>query len=231
MKKAFKSAFYSVFRVFSKLPTTRFSDFFISLGYFIKSEGVYNNNKAKTLTWDRLDLHKSLSTIDVKPDEKIVYLEFGVFWGETFFIWVSNNKNPNSKFVGFDTFSGLPEDWGSIKKGSFSAKGKVPNIADSRVEFCVGLIQDTLPDYTKKLTKGQRKVVHIDVDLYNATLITLIHLQPFFEKGDIIIFDDFYTVTKADHEFRGFLDFLTLYKVNYKPLVNVRNGHYVIEIQ
>jgi hypothetical protein len=230
MKEFSKKIFYSIYRFLTKIPTSAFSRFFISIGYFIKSEAQYNNNKARIVNWDRLDLHKLLSTEYVKPDEAIIFLEFGVFRGQTFLIWLKNNQNPDSVFTGFDTFSGLPEDWGSVKKGSFSAQGKLPEVDDPRASFCVGLIQDTLPAFIKNLTKGKRKVIHIDVDLYNATLITLIYLQPFLEKGDIIIFDDFYTMTKASHEFRAFLDYQLLYKISYKPLINVRNGHFVLEI-
>jgi hypothetical protein len=48
--------------------------------------------------------------------------------------------------------------------------------------------------------------------------------------GDIIIFDDFFTLTKADHEFKAFVDFLSLYKTPYKPLYKHRDGHFVIEL-
>ncbi len=230
MKNVFKSIFFSTYSIFSRLPTRAFSDFFVSLGYFIKSEALYNNNNAEKSNLDRLDIHATLASKTIDPQSEIVFLEFGVFKGQIFNIWVEGNKNPNSKFVGFDTFTGLPEDWGSVKKGSFSAGGTLPNTDDPRVSFCVGLIQDTLPEFVKTLSRDTRKVIHIDVDLYNATLISLIYLHPFLKKGDLVIFDDFFTVTKASHEFRAFLDYQELFTVNHKPLINVRNGHYAIEI-
>ena len=219
-----------MFKGLTKIRTSSFSDFFISLGYLIKSEAIFNTNGGEYLDWDRLDVHKMLASKIVNSNEEIVFLEFGVLRGQTFLIWVEQNTNPNSRFVGFDTFTGLPEDWGSIKKGSFSAFGKIPDIKDMRVDFQIGLIQDTLPNFAKNLSKGKRKIIHIDVDLYNATLITLIHLNPFLGKGDIIIFDDFFSITKSSHEPKGFLDYLKLYKTDYKSLINCRNGHYVIEI-
>ena len=175
-------------------------------------------------------MHRYLATQFLSPDQQIHFMEFGVFWGQTFRIWVESNRNPQTRFAGFDTFTGLPEDWGSEKKGAFSAEGQLPDIHDSRNEWQVGLIQDTLPLYVKKISKHEKKVIHIDVDLYNATLITLIYLQPYLQAGDIIIFDDFFTFTKTTHEFKAFSDFLELFKTAYRPLFKCRYGHLVIEI-
>jgi len=231
MKEIAKKFFYKAYKPFSKIESTSFSEYFSNLGYFIKSEALYNSIDDATAVENRIELHEKLSSKFVNPAEKICFLEFGVFKGQTFAIWVSNNTNPESTFVGFDTFTGLPEDWGNEKKGSYSAGGNLPDIKDPRVKFEVGLIQDRLPGYLPQLKTGQRKIIHIDVDLYNATLYSLIGVQPFLEKGDIIIFDDFFTITKASHEFRAFYDFLSLYKLEYKPIVKCRRGHLAIEIQ
>ena len=229
MKEFIKKIFHITYKPFSKLNTSFFSNYFSNLGYFIKSEAFYNTIDAIEVE-DRIVLHETLSSKYIAPAGQICFLEFGVFRGQTFKIWVNNNKNGQSKFTGFDTFTGLPEDWGKEKKGSYSAKGNLPDIQDARVKFEVGLIQDTLPNYVSNLHKGVKKIIHIDVDLYNATLISLIYLQSFLEKGDIIIFDDFFTITKGAHEFRAFYDFLSLYKINYKPVMKCRRGHLAIEI-
>jgi O-methyltransferase len=229
MKDFLKNSFYTIYRPFSKIKTESFSGFFSNLGYFIKSESLYNTADAIEVK-DRDVMHHLLSTENVDPSAKICFLEFGVYKGQSFGYWVSNNKNPASTFTGFDTFTGLPEDWGNEKKGSFSAKGNIPEIKDARANFEVGLIQDTLPGFLTQLTKGVKKIIHIDVDLYNATLISLIYLQPFIEKGDILIFDDFFTITKASYEFRAFYDFLSLFRYEYKPLIKCRRGHLAIEI-
>jgi hypothetical protein len=229
MKELSKNLLYASYRPLSKINTRFFSHFFTNLGYFVKNEAFYNSMQAPEVE-DRIVMHNMLSTQYVGADTNICFLEFGVCKGETFAIWVKNNKNAGSRFTGFDTFEGLPEDWGNIKKGAYSANGRLPDIQDSRIDFKVGLIQDTLPGFTKSLSKGVKKVIHIDVDLYNATLISLVHMQPFLEKGDVIIFDDFFTVTKAAHEYRAFCDFLSLYDVQYKPVVKCRRGHVAIEI-
>src|SRR5258706_9213409 len=168
MKELFKKIYYLFFSLFSKIKTTAFSDIFISWGYLIRSEALYNRSKVQAFK-DRLDMHQYVVTQYLRPDEKVHFMEFGVYKGQTYAIWVENNKNSGSGFEGFDTFTGLPEDWGNIKEGSFSAGGKLPDIKDPRSRFHVGLIQDTLPVFIKDLSKDERKVIHIDVDIYNAT--------------------------------------------------------------
>jgi O-methyltransferase len=230
VKQKSKDIFHLIFKLLGKLPTARFSDFFSNLGYLIKSEAFYNSIPAKLID-HRDNVHELLSSQHINKEMQISFFEFGVYRGQTFAIWVKNNKNPSSVFAGFDTFTGLPEDWGNIRKGSYSAKGALPDIKDSRVTFQIGLIQDKLPSFVSSIQKGVKKIIHIDVDLYNATLFTLITMQPYLEKGDIIIFDDFFTLTKATHEFRALFDFLSLYKLTYLPVMKCEMGQLAIEIQ
>lgn len=233
IKTIFKLLIYKIFNSLVIKNSIHLSDFFISLGYAIKNEAMFKYDDGPKVDWfklDRLDMHGQLADQLIGRDSKIVYLEFGVYKGQTLELWVMNNINQKSSFVGFDTFSGIPEDWGNVKKGSFSAKGELPKINDTRCSFQVGLIQDTLPLFLKDFSKGTRKVIHIDVDLYNASLITLINLNPYLEKDDIIIFDDFFTLTKAKFEFRAYLDYLSLFGTKLIPLLSNRNGHFVAKI-
>ena len=41
----------------------------------------------------------------------LIYCEFGVFKGATIEKWANLNSDERSLFYGFDTFTGLPEDW------------------------------------------------------------------------------------------------------------------------
>jgi len=77
-------------------------------------------------------------------DESIDYLEFGVSKGISFRWWVNRITNSESRFFGFDTFTGLPEDWGIFKAGAMSNGNEPPKIDDNRVEFYQGLFQQTL---------------------------------------------------------------------------------------
>ena len=141
-------------------------------------------------------------------EKPILYLEFGVASGESFKWFLSRNRHPSSRFHGFDTFTGLPEDFGHYKKGTFGSNNEVPQVNDSRASFHQGLFQQTLPGFVGKIDAAAAKLVMIDADLYSSTLFVLTTLAPYLRAGDIILFDEFAVPT---HEFRAFLDFTSSY--------------------
>lgn len=151
-------------------------------------------------------------------DGAITYLEFGVAAGDTFKWWSERNRHPDSRFVGFDTFTGLPEPWGYFPRGAFSTEGQVPDIRDSRCQFVVGMFQQTLP--LNLPSRAHRLVVHLDADLYSSTLFVLTTLAPCLMKGDILIFDEFGV---AQHEFRALHDFVSAYLIKYTVLAATDN--------
>ncbi|MEO6290813.1 MAG: hypothetical protein ABIO76_12875, partial [Ginsengibacter sp.] len=65
-------------------------------------------------------------------NDEINYLEFGVADGHSFNWWMRSNTNKGSRFYGFDTFTGLPEDFGPYKKGTFNTGNNIPSIKDER---------------------------------------------------------------------------------------------------
>ncbi len=233
MKQQLKKVILLFFKLLGKINTQKVSYLLINWGYLIKSEKHYNTNGAKIFEQNRIAFHKFLAGEYLNPNDEILYLEFGVCNGDSFKRWVEINKNPNTKLIGFDTFTGLPQDWGSEKKGTFSTNGQIPQFDDNRVSFEVGLIQDTLPDFLKKMESNLKGkiIVHIDVDLYNASLYTLILLNPYLKKGDIVIFDDFHTLTKTAHEFRAYLDYASLFNRNHKPLYNINHAQFAFEFE
>lgn len=155
-----------------------------------------------------------------KLDSAIDYLEFGVAFGLSFKWWVENNKSPESRFWGFDTFEGLPEDFNFMKKSEMSTEGKIPQLDDCRHIFFKGLFQDTLPDFLKSYNPGKRKVINLDADLYSSTLFVLASIAPYLNKGDIILFDEFGVPM---HEFRAFEDFFNSFYIKYEVLSAVNN--------
>ena len=156
-------------------------------------------------------------------DQEINYLEFGVAQGTSFQWWMTKNTNASSRFHGFDTFTGLPEDFGPYKKGYFNS-GSIPNIIDDRGKFYQGLFQQTLPGFLKAFDNSKRKVIMMDADLYTATLYTLTSLAPYLKKGDIILFDEFSVPT---HEFMAYQDFINSYYLELEP-IGVINNYYFI---
>ena len=153
-------------------------------------------------------------------DAAIDYLEFGVGRGNSLTWWVRNNRHPSSQFVGFDTFTGLPEPWGGFERGAFSTGGQPPDVQDERCRFEKGLFQDTLGGFLKTYTSERRKVIHLDADLYSATLFVLTRLAPILRSGDLLLFDEFGVPTG---EFRAFSDFVSAYRLQYDVLGAVNN--------
>jgi O-methyltransferase len=152
------------------------------------------------------------------------YIEFGVSEGLSFKWWAEHIKENNARFYGFDTFTGLPEDWGNFKKGDMATNNKPPEMNDTRCRFYEGLFQQTLPEFLKSYTPGRRKVIHMDADLYSSTLFTLTSVSPFLQKGDIILFDEF---NVPMHEFKAFTEWTKSYYINYEVIGAVNNFYQV----
>ena len=69
----------------------------------------------------------------------ICVLEFGVWQGDSLRSFTEFNTHSDSRFFGFDSFEGLPEDWRpGFAKGAFSTQGALPDIQDTRVRFVKG---------------------------------------------------------------------------------------------
>jgi O-methyltransferase len=154
-------------------------------------------------------------------NKEILYLEFGVASGSSFFWWMKKNTNPGSLFRGFDTFEGLPEDWGGFKKGAMAFEQTQVN--DGRAEFIKGIFQDSLFPFiesNKSLLSTKPKIIHMDADLFSSTIFVLSQLYPYLKKGDIIFFDEF---NVANHEFLAFKIFTEAFYVKLRPVGAVNN--------
>lgn len=177
----------------------------------------------------RLKLYEAVRDSYQLNQEAIVYLEFGVCGGSSFFWWLDANQHPDSVFYGFDTFEGLPENWGLMyKQGDMHAE--VPQLSDSRATFLKGLFQQTVFPFltTHRLAdRPQRKVIHLDADLFSSTLFALTALAPYLRKGDILLFDEFNT---PNHEFFAWDIFVKSYYVEYK-LIGAVNNYYQIALE
>ncbi|MDB5229593.1 MAG: hypothetical protein JWN76_398 [Chitinophagaceae bacterium] len=152
------------------------------------------------------------------------YLEFGVATGQSFKWWTRKNTDAGSRFYGFDTFTGLPEDWGPFKKGSMSTGNVMPDVEDERTKFYTGLFQQTLPEFISTFDKTKRNVIMMDADLYSSTLFVLTVLAPYLKKGDLVFFDEFVVPM---HEFKAYLDFIGSYYMKLQPIAAANNYYFV----
>jgi len=133
----------------------------------------------------------------------VLYLEFGVYQGDTIRYWSRLLRNPKSKLHGFDSFEGLPEDWLPQRpKGHFSLQGQIPQIDDPRVQFFPGWFEQTLPHYT--LPVHDVLVLNFDADLYSSTIFVLNAIERAIVPGTYIYFDEF---NHRSHELRAFREF------------------------
>jgi len=162
--------------------------------------------------------HEGLST------DPINYMEFGVAQGTSFRWFLQLKSNPQSRFLGFDTFTGLPEDFGPYKKGSFSNLNAPPDVSDKRVKFYQGLFQQTMPGFLAEIETERKNVVMLDADLYSSTMYILTTLAPYFKKGDIIFFDEF---SVARHEFKAYYEFVQSFYINLELIAAANNYHFV----
>ena len=161
------------------------------------------------------DLYRRVSQV-AGSDKAIDYLELGVFEGASLRQWCALNRNAGSRFFGFDSFEGLPEDWHSGKrKGAFSTGGKIPEIADSRVAFIAGWFQKSLRGFLASYRPQSQLVIHVDCDLYSSTLYCLTTLDPVILPGTLIVLDDFFD---ALHVYRALTDYCSAYMRQYKIL-------------
>lgn len=209
-----------------------FSAVFANLFYLTKFSAwisknrkiAYNDFPSKWSYEKRYPLYQWVLEKEGLTQVPINYLEFGVAQGHSIRWFVEQNGNPASRYYGFDTFTGLPEDYGPYKKGYFNNNSAPPDIKDTRVKFYQGLFQQTVPGFLTELNTSNRNVIMLDADLYSATLYTLTSLAPFLKEGDIVFFDEFAVPT---HEFKAYTDFVQSYYVNLELIAAANNYYFV----
>lgn len=169
----------------------------------------------------REEMHRHI--IKAENLDEVDYLEFGVSRGKSFRWWSNELKHPNTRFYGFDTFSGLPEDWGPFKAGDMSNGNEPPEMDDERCSFYQGLFQQTLVPFLAEFKNDKRKIIHMDADLYSATLYVLTLMTPYLKPGDIILFDEF---NVPMHEYKAFTEWTNSFYVKYEVIGSVNNFYH-----
>lgn len=171
---------------------------YLEAGRWFKSHGY----RATARLRDRYRLFDRI--IAQVADERVLYLEFGVWRGEATRYWSARLRHPAARLHGFDSFTGLPEHWNERNgEGGFSTGGRAPLVDDPRVEFFTGWFEQTLPAY--RLAPHDRLVVNIDADLYSSAKTVLTALRDAIVPGTYLYFDEF---TDRMHEMRAFDEYL-----------------------
>lgn len=137
------------------------------------------------------------------------YIEFGVFWGRSFFKNIEKlNKILSEKFIAVDGFRGLGQvtnleshyTGGDFQTGAYACGYKnfvnlarYLNTPMERIE----IVEADLEKYEESKQKLEpilqgKKIsfCHIDVDTFNPTYHALRIVQPYLEQGAVLRFDD-----------------------------------------
>ncbi len=105
-----------------------------------------------------------------------------------------------------------------------SSGEELPEIVGDRHQFHTGLFQQSLLPFLVSFENNKRKIIHMDADLYTATLYVLTLLTPYLKKGDILFFDEF---NVPMHEFKAFDEWTKSFYINYEVLGGVNNYYQV----
>lgn len=155
--------------------------------------------------------------------KRFLYLEFGVYKGRSISWWLNNLDAPEARFVGFDSFQGLPEDWRPGLHAGFFKTGSPPAIDDTRLSFEVGWFKDTLPNFA--IPDHDQLMINIDSDLYSSARTILAWAKPYLRPGSLIYFDEF---TDRDHEMRAYFEFLAESGTEMTPLAMAQHGMHLL---
>ena len=149
------------------------------------------------------------------------YMEFGVFTGGT--IRFMAKRAPGRTFHGFDSFEGLPEDWGGFSLGAaaFNVKGRRPKVP-ANVRLYGGWFDRSLPKWLED-NDGPVAFMHVDCDLYSSTKTIFELLAPRLQPGSIVLFDEYFNYPNwRQHEFKAFREFVEAHRVKYEYLAYAR---------
>jgi predicted O-methyltransferase YrrM len=168
--------------------------------------------------WDPLVMLRDMVDLATLPG---LFLEFGVATGTTTRVIAAGTRE---EVHGFDSFQGLPEDWGMVlPKGAFGQEP--PAGLPGNVRLVAGWFEDTLPGFVRE-HPGPVSFLHVDSDLYSSAKTIFKHLGERIGPGSIIVFDDYLNFPDwQDHEFKAFTEFLQYSRLSFEYLGVVMNGY------
>lgn len=146
---------------------------------------------------------------------KGLMLEFGVFQGASINYFAE--KAPQYKWIGFDSFEGLAEDWTGhhATKGKFSLRGQLPKV-HSNVTLIKGWFDKTVPEFFR-INESAVSFLHIDADTYPAAKIILENSVKSLVNGSIIVFDEYLGYPGwLEGEYKAFKEISEKYSIKYK---------------
>ena len=145
-------------------------------------------------------------------EKKRPFYEFGVWRGYSFKYLIS----ALNKGYGFDTFSGLPEEWYNERVGGYSSDDKIPEVEGGK--FIKGKFEDTLPTFFKQ-KRPVASVINFDADLYSSTLCALNNCKDIIDHKAILVFDEFLMNGRwEEDEYRALVEFCENNKLEFEVI-------------
>jgi hypothetical protein len=168
-------------------------------------------NLLRTMTFNNKFslLEAALKKVDPKNG---LFLEFGVYKGETINFIASKIKN---NIYGFDSFEGLPEDWRDGFDKGFFKMDEMPKVRNNVVLY-KGWFRDTLPKFLKE-HKEDFAFIHFDCDLYLSTRDILDLAGDRIMENTICVFDEYFNYPGwRSGEHKAFQEFVKSNGIEYK---------------
>jgi len=161
-------------------------------------------------------------------------LELGVWHGASLRMTAAHWTD--DQVHGFDTFTGLPEAWGSPEKGgepvgAYSTFGAMPADLPENVQLHAGLFSDTLPGFMDA-HPGPIRFMNVDCDLYSSTRDIFDHVSDRIVPGTIIVFDEYLmTPTWQNDEFKAFQEAVAKHSWTYEYIAfSIMSGQAIVRI-
>jgi len=172
---------------------------------------LFEKDMKKSLIFSKDDEIRKFSVshaIKNNPSDKL-FLEFGVFKGDSINAFAKYLSKKKSHIFGFDSFEGLEEEWITNEYnpiGTFSLNKKPPKV-DKNVTLVIGKVQDTLENFLKQKEGKKIAFVHMDMDTFVPTQYVLKKIKPLLNKGAVILFDEFYGFPNwKEHEYKVLME-------------------------
>ena len=169
-------------------------------------------------------LHRALiREIAGKPGLR---MEFGVYKADSINRFAE--MTPGVTWYGFDSFEGLPEAWTlGAKAGAFSIGGKLPPVR-TNVRLIKGFFEQTLPAFAAEHRGEPIAFLHIDCDLYSATVTILENLGDMLRPGSIVLFDELINYHGWEEgEYKAFTEFAAARNLAFEYIGYNRTGSQV----
>jgi len=148
-------------------------------------------------------------------DEEGLVCEFGVYTG------TSLNQIaallPHATVWGFDSFTGLPENWRDrFPQGTYAVES-LPQVRRN-VRLVQGIFDDTLGPFLQEQS-GWARFLHIDCDLYSSTKTVLEAFAERIRPGTVIVFDEFFNYPGwQEEEYKALVEFAAKRELTFEYL-------------